>query len=89
MTCTVSFVRGLTVVPSVTWTGPDGNLTNAENITVEPAQTFGLVIRTSMTLHYLQPPEGGRYLCKAAVIIPTMGRSLSKLAYKQLLVLSM
>ena len=89
MTCTVTVVRGLTVVPSVLWTGPDGNLTDAENVTVGPAQTFGLVTRTSLTLHYLQSSEGGQYLCKADVSIPKMETSLSTLAYKQLVVLSM
>ena len=87
MTCTVIVVRGLTVDPSVLWTGPDGNLT--ENVTVVPAQTFGLVTRTSLTLHYLQSSKGGQYLCKADVSIPRMETSLSTLAYKQLVVLSM
>jgi len=70
------------------WTGPDGNLTDAENVTVVPAQTFGLVTTTSLTLHYLQSSEGGQYLCKADVSIPRMETSLSTLAYKQLVVLS-
>ena len=51
MTCTVTVVRGLTVVPSVFWTGPDGNLTDKESITVGPAETIGIVTNISLTLH--------------------------------------
>ena len=36
MTCTVTAVRGLMAVPSVVWTGPDGNLTDEENIMHRP-----------------------------------------------------
>ena len=41
MTCTVTAVRGLTVIPVVTWTGPDGNLTYTEDITVGFEETSG------------------------------------------------
>ena len=41
MTCTVTTVRGLTVIPVVTWTGPDGNLTYTEDITVGFEETSG------------------------------------------------
>ena len=89
MTCTVTAVRGLMVIPSVTWTGPDGNLTDAENITVGPVQTIGLVTSRSLTLHYLQSPEGGRYSCEAAVRIPRMELTLQMSAYKELVVTGM
>ena len=89
MTCTVTAVRGLTVVPSVTWTGPDGNLTDAENITVGPVQTFGLVTNRSLTLHYLQSPEGGRYSCEAAIRVSGLETPPQRSAYKQLVVISM
>ena len=89
MTCTVTVVRGLTVVPSVLWTGPDGNLTDAENITVGPAQTIGLVTSRSLTLHYLQSPEGGRYSCMAAISVPQLEMPPQRSAYKQLVVISM
>ena len=89
MTCTVTVVRGLTVVPSVTWTGPDGNLTDVENITVGPAQTLGLVTSRSLTLHHLQSPEGGRYSCKAAINVPQLEMPPQRSAYKHLVVISM
>jgi len=89
MTCTVTAVGGLTVVPSVLWTGPDGNLTDVENITVGPVYTFGLVSNRSLTLHYLQSLEEGRYSCKATVIIPAIEISLSISAYKELVVTGM
>ena len=88
MNCTVTAVRGLTVVPSVLWTGPDGNLTDAENITVGPAQTIGLVTIRSLTLHYLQSPEGGRYSCEAAVSVPGLEMPPQRSANKQLDVIS-
>ena len=89
MTCTVTAVRGLTVVPRIVWTGPDGNLTDVENITVGPINTFGLVSNRSLTLHYLQSLEEGRYFCKATVIIPAIAISLSISAYKELVVTGM
>ena len=39
MTCTVTVVRGLTVIPEVVWTGPDGNLTYTKEITIGHEQT--------------------------------------------------
>ena len=89
MTCTVTAVRGLTVVPIVTWTGPDGNLTDAENITVGPAQTIGLMTSWSLTLHYLQSPEGGQYSCEAAISLPGFETLPQRSAHKQLVVISM
>ena len=89
MSCTVKAVRGLMAVPSVTWTGPDGNLTGAENITIGPAQTFGLVTNRSLTLHHLQSPEGGQYSCKAAISVPGFETPPHKSSYKQLVVISM
>jgi len=88
MTCTVTVVRGLTVVPSVFWTGPDGNLTDKQSITVGPAETIGIVTNVSLTLHYLQSSEGGLYFCKATISIPRMETSLQIFAYKQLIVTS-
>ena len=82
MNCTVTAVRGLTVVPSVLWTGPDGNLTDAENITVGPAQTIGLVTSRSLTLRYLQSPEGGWYSCEAAISVPLLETPPRRSAYK-------
>ena len=57
------------MVPSVVWTGPDGNLTDEENITVRPAQTFGLVTSRSLTLHYLysHQKEGGTPVMQSSV----------------------
>ena len=89
MTCTVTAVRGLTVVLSVTWTGPDGNLTDAENVTVGPSHTYGLVTSQSLTLHYLQSPEGGWYSCKAAISVPQLEMAPQRSAYQQLVVISM
>ena len=83
MTCTVTVVRGLTVVPSVLWTGPDGN------VTAGPAQTYGLVTNRSLTLYYLQSPEGGRYSCRAAISVPQLESPPTGSAYKQLVVISM
>ena len=80
MTCTVTAVRGL--VPSVVWTGPDGNLTDAENITVGPAQTFGLVTSRSLTLHYLQLSDRGKYICKAVISILRLETSLQIAAHQ-------
>ena len=70
MTCTVTLVRGLTVmpvVPVVTWTGPDGNLTETKDITMGYKQTSGLVTTRSLTLHSLQSSEGGQYSCTAVI----------------------
>ena len=79
MTCTVTVVRILTVVPKVVWTGPDGDLIDSENITVGDAQTSGLVTTRFLTFHSLQSSEGGRYSCMAAVDIPRLKtRSASK-----------
>ena len=89
MTCSVTVVRGLTVVPSVVWTGPEGNLTDVENITVGPAQTFGHVTSRSLTLHYIQSPEGGQYSCSAAISVPGFEEPPQRSAFKQLVVISM
>ena len=92
MTCTVTAVRGLLmVVPTVhvTWTGPDGNLTDEENITVGPPKTFGLVTSRSLTLDYLQSQEGGQYSCKAAISVPQLEMPPQRSAYQQLVVISM
>ena len=89
MNCTVTAVRGLTVVPSVLWTGPDGNLTDAENTTAGPAQTLGLVTNRSLALHYLQSPEGGQYYCTAAIRVPGFEIPPQISAYAQLNVISM
>ena len=67
MTCTVTVVRGLTVIPEVIWTGPDGNLTGTKNITMGYKQTSGLVTTRSLTLHSLQSSEGGLYSCTADI----------------------
>jgi len=81
MTCTVTaVVSGL--VPSVVWTGPDGNLTDAENITVGSAQTFGLVTSRSLTLHYLQLSDRGKYICKAVISILRLETSLQIAAHQ-------
>ena len=69
MTCTVTVVRGLTVIPEVIWTGPDGNLTETKDITMGYKQTSGLVTHRSLTLRSLQSSEGGLYSCTAAVDI--------------------
>ena len=69
MTCTVTVVRGLTVIPEVIWTGPDGNLTMTKNITMGYKQTSGNMTTRSLTLHSLQSSEGGLYSCTAAVDI--------------------
>ena len=89
MMCTVTAVRGLMAVPSITWTGPDGNLTHVENITVGPAQTLGFVTSRSLTLHHLQSPEGGQYSCKAAISVPQLDMTPQRSAYQQLVVISM
>ena len=39
MTCKITVVRGLTVIPEVVWTGPDGNLTYTKEITIGHEQT--------------------------------------------------
>ena len=88
MTCTVTVVRGLTVVPRVVWTGPDGNLTDVENITMGYEQASGLVIHHLLTLHSLQSSEGGQYSCIAAINIPKLEKSSQKSAYKHLNVIS-
>ena len=88
MMCTVTAVRGLMAVPSITWTGPDGNLTHVENITVGPAQTLGFVTSRSLTLHHLQSPEGGQYSCNAAISVPGFETSPQTSTYKQLVVIS-
>jgi len=87
MTCKMITVRGL--APTVIWTGPDGKLTDTKNITVGPAQTFGLETSQSLTLHYLQSSEGGLYTCKAVINIPRLNTCLQASAYKQLIVISM
>ena len=69
MTCTVTVVRGLTVIPEVVWIGPDGNLTDTKNITMGHKQTSGVVTTRSLTLHSLQSSEGGQYSCMAAINI--------------------
>ena len=66
MTCTVTAVRGLTVIPRVVWIGPDGDLTGTKNITMGYKQTYGLVTTRSLTLQSLQSSEGGQYSCMAA-----------------------
>ena len=85
MTCTVTVVRGLTVIPEVIWTGPDGNLTRTKNITMG---YNGLVIHHSLTLHSLQSSEGGQYSCIAAINISKLEKSSQKSAYKHLNVIS-
>ena len=77
------------VVPSILWIGPDGNLTNTENLTVGSAQNVGLVTSRSLTLDYLQSSEGGQYSCKAIFSIPTIGLTLQISAYKELVVTGM
>ena len=86
MTCTVTVVRGLRVIPEVIWTGPDGNLTTTKNITIGNAQTSGSITTTSLTLHSLQSSERGRYSCNAAVNISGLK---TRSGYKELIVLSM
>ena len=88
VTCTVTLMRGMTGVPGVTWTGPEGNLTDSENITVGPAQTLGFVTSRLLTLHYLQSPEGGRYSCEAAISVPGFEIPPQRSAYKQVVVIS-
>ena len=69
MTCTVTVVGGLTVIPEVIWTGPERNLTATKNITMGYKQTSGLVTTRSLMLHSLQSSEGGQYSCMAAINI--------------------
>ena len=88
MTCTVTVVRGLTVIPEVVWTGPDGNLTGTKNITMGYKQTSGLVTTRSLSLHSLQSSEGGRYSCMAAVNITKLQTSSQRSTYKHLNVIS-
>ena len=88
MTCTVTTVRGLTVIPRVVWTGPEGKLTATKNITMGYKQTSGLVTTRSLTLHSLQSSEGGRYSCMAAISIPKLETSSQRSAYKHLNVIS-
>ena len=89
MKCTATAVKGLMAAPSVTWTGPDGNLTDAGTITVGPAKTFGNRTTQSLMLHYLQSPEGGEYSCKAAISVPGFEIPPQISAYTQLSVISM
>jgi len=85
MTCKVILtVRGLP--PNVIWTGPDGKLPVAPNITVGPPQTFGCVTSRSLTLHYLQSSEGGLYTCKAVINDPTLGTYIQKSAYSVIVI---
>ena len=88
MTCTVTAVRGLTVIPRVVWIGPDGNLTDVENITVGHPQTSGNVTTRSLTLHFLQSHYGGWYSCIAAVNVPGLETPPQKPAHKHLTVIS-
>ena len=88
MTCTVTVVRGLTVIPEVVWVGPDGNLTGTKNITMGYKQTSGLVTTRSLTLHSLQSSEGGQYSCIAAVNITKLKTSSQRSTYKHLNVIS-
>ena len=88
MTCTITVVRGLTVVPRVVWTGPDENLTDVENITMGHAQTCGNMTTSSLTLHSLQSHYGGWYSCIAAVNIPGLEAPPQKSAHKHLAVIS-
>jgi len=77
------------VVPSILWIGPDGNLTDIENLTVGSAQNVGLVTSRSLTLDYLQSSEGGQYSCKVIFSIPRIGLTLQISAYKELVVTGM
>ena len=88
MTCTVTAVRGLTVIPRVVWVGPDGDLTDVENITVGHPQTSGTETTRSLTLHFLQSHYGGWYSCIAAVNIPRLETPPRKPAHKHLAVIS-
>jgi len=88
MTCTVTAVRGLTVIPEVIWTGPDGNLTGTKNITMGYEQTSGTETTRSLTMHSLQSPEGGQYSCMAAITIPKLKISSQKSTYKHINVIS-
>ena len=88
MTCTVTVVEGLTVIPEVVWIGPDGNITGTKNITMGYEQTTGLVTTRSLTLHSLQSSEGGQYSCMAAVNIRKLETSSQRSAYKHLNVIS-
>ena len=88
MTCTVTAVGGLTVIPEVVWTGPDGNLTDTKNITMGYKQTSGLVTTRSLTLHSLQSVEGGQYSCMAAINITKLETTSQRSTYKHLNVIS-
>ena len=88
MTCTVTVVRGLTVIPEVVWTGPDGNLTDVENITMGHTQTCGNMTTSSLTLHSLQSHYRGSYSCMAAINIPGLETPPQKSAHKHLAVIS-
>jgi len=77
------------VVPSLLWIGPDGNLSNTENISVGPAQTFGLVTKRSLTLEYLESSQAGKYSCKGIVSIPRIELTLQVCAYKEIVVTGM
>ena len=89
MTCTVTVVRGLMVIPEVVWIGPDGNLTDTKNITTGYEQTSGLVTTRSLTLHSLQSSEGGQYSCMAAVNISGFETPPQISSSKRLTVISM
>ena len=88
MTCTVTVVRGLTVIPEVIWTGPDGNLTETNDITMGYKQTSGLVTHRSLTLHSLQSSEGGLYSCMAVISISGLEPSPQISSSKHLTVIS-
>ena len=88
MTCTVTVVRGLTVIPEVIWTGPEGNLTDTKNITMGYKRTSGLVTTRSLTLRSLQSSEGGQYSCMAAVNITKLETSSQRSTHKHLNVIS-
>ena len=88
MTCTVTAVRGLTVIPRVVWVGPDGDLTGTKNITMGYKQTYGLVTTRSLMLQSLQSSEGGQYSCMAAINISKLKTSSQKSTYKHINVIS-
>ena len=89
MTCTVTVVRGLTVIPEVVWIGPDGNLTDTKNITMGYKHTSGLVTTRSLTLHSLQSSEGGQYSCMPAINISGFETPPQISSSKRLTVISM
>ena len=76
------------MIPRVVWIGPDGDLSDVENITMGHLQTSGTETTRSLTLRFLQSHYGGWYSCIAAVNIPGLETPPQKPAHKHLAVIS-